>query len=111
LLHGPNQSAREGYARRTTIAKDDPNPLPTLMRVTTNLKRWLVGTLKGAVQPQNLQAYPNEFVFPSNRRDMPWVAFDRALGLAALNRPAVQYEGLYKHTWGRPTPERSPMLL
>jgi hypothetical protein len=24
------------------------------------------------------------------RRDIPWVAFDRALGLAALNHPAVQ---------------------
>jgi transposase-like protein len=102
-----NQSAREGYARRTTIAKDDPDPLPTLGRVTTNLKRWLVGTHKGAVQPQHLQAYLNEFVFRFNRRDIPWVAFNRALGLAALNRPAVQYEGLYKHTWVHPTPELS----
>jgi len=102
-----NQSAREGYSRRTTIAKDDPDPLPTLGRVTTNLKRWLVGTHKGAVQPQHLQAYLNEFVFRFNRRDIPWVAFNRALGLAALNRPAVQYEGLYKHTWVHPTPELS----
>jgi transposase-like protein len=98
-----NQSARAGYPRRKTIARDDPDPLPTLGRVTTNLKRWLIGTHKGAVQSQHLQAYLNEFVFRFNRRDMPWVAFNRALGLAALNRPAVEYEGLYKHTWVHPT--------
>lgn len=97
-----NQSAREGYLRRKTIAKYDPDPLPTLGRVTTNLKRWLIGTHKGAVQSQHLQAYLNEFVFRFNRRDIPWIAFNRALGLAALNRPAVEYEGLYKHTWVHP---------
>jgi hypothetical protein len=25
----------------------------------------------------------------------------------SLKRPAVQYEGLYKHTWVHPTPELS----
>lgn len=97
-----NQSERIGYLRRKTIAKDDPDPLPTLGRVTTNLKRWLMGTHKGAVRPQHLQAYLNEFVFRFNRRDIPWIAFNRALGLAALNRPAVEYEELYKHTWVHP---------
>lgn len=94
-----NQSERLGYQRRKTIARDDPDPLPTLGRVVTNLKRWLIGTHKGAVQPQHLQAYLNEFVFRFNRREIPWVAFNRALGLAALTRPAVHYDGLYKHTW------------
>lgn len=97
-----NQSERIGYLRRKTIAKDDPDPLPTLGRVTTNLKRWLMGTHKGAVRSQHLQAYLNEFVFRFNRRDIPWIAFNRALGLAALNRPAVEYEDLYKHTWVHP---------
>ena len=36
-----NQSERVGYVRRTTVAKDNSDPLPTLGRVTTNLKRWL----------------------------------------------------------------------
>lgn len=44
-----NQSERVGYMRRTTAAKNDSDPLPTLGRVTTNLKRWLIGTHKGAV--------------------------------------------------------------
>ena len=101
-----NQSAREGYLRRKTIAKDDPDPLPTLGRVTTNLKRWLIGTHKGAVKSQHLQAYLNEFVFRFNRRGTPWAAFNRALGLATLNRPALEYEGLYKHTWLHPNAEK-----
>jgi hypothetical protein len=97
------------YPRRITVARTSDDPLPTLGRVTTNLKRWLMGTHKGAVQPQHLQAYLNEFVFRFNRREMPWVAFNRALGLAALTRPAVEYEGLYKHTWRHPTSTVMPM--
>lgn len=97
-----NQCEREGYIRRKTIAKVDPDPLPTLGRVTTNLKRWLMGTHKGAVQAQHLQAYLNEFVFRFNRREIPWVAFNRALGLATLDRAAPSYEGLFKHTWFHP---------
>ena len=100
-----NQSERVGYVRRTTVAKNDSDPLPTLGRVTTNLKRWLIGTHKGAVQSQHLQAYLNEFVFRFNRRDIPWIAFNRVLCLAVLNRHAVQYDELYKHTWIHPTTE------
>lgn len=104
-----NQSERMGYVRRTTVAKDDSDPLPTLGRVTTNLKRWLIGTHKGAVQSQHLQAYLNEFVFRFNRRDIPWIAFNRVLCLAVLNRHAVQYDELYKHTWIHPTTEQSQL--
>jgi transposase-like protein len=103
-----NLTERRGYDRRVTVAKDDSDPLPTLGRVTTNLKRWLIGTHKGAVQPQHLQAYLNEYVFRFNRRDMPWIAFNRALGLSVLDRPAAEYEGLHKHTWLHPNPSEGP---
>jgi len=63
-----------------------------------------MGTHKGSVQPQHLQAYLNEFVFRFNRRDLPWIAFNRVLALVALERPAVEYEALYKHTWIHPNP-------
>lgn len=87
-------------------ASEDPDPLPTLGRVVTNLKRWIIGTHKGAVQVQHLQAYLNEYVFRFNRRDIPWVAFNRVLALAVLKRPALEYEGLYKHTWVHPNPTK-----
>ncbi len=91
--------------RETIVAKTHPDPLPTIGRVTTNLKRWLEGTHKGAVMGQHLQAYLNEFVFRFNRRDIPWVAFNRALALAVLGRPGPTYEGLYKHTWVHRNPD------
>lgn len=91
--------------RETIVAKYHADPLPTIGRVTTNLKRWLEGTHKGAVLAQHLQAYLNEFVFRFNRRDIPWIAFNRALGLAMLGREPVTYKGLYKHTWVHPNPD------
>ena len=32
------------------------------------MKRWLLGTLAGAVRPKHLQAYLDEFAFRHNRR-------------------------------------------
>lgn len=92
------------FRHRVTVAARDADPLPTLGRVAANLLKWLNGTHKGAVSGQHLQAYLNEYVFRFNRRDIPWVAFNRALGLAALERDAIEYEGLYKHTWVHPNP-------
>ena len=97
--HSSFNQAGMGYRHRKTVAERDPDPLPTLGRITTNLKRWLMGTHKGAVQPQHLQAYLNEYVFRFNRREIPWIAFNRALAMLALGRDALEYEGLYKHTF------------
>lgn len=56
-----------------------------------------------------MQAYLNEFVFRFNRRDIPWIAFNRVLALCALPREALEYEGLYKHTWVHPNPSEPPL--
>ena len=37
-------------------------------RVASLLKRWLLGTHQGAVEPEHLQAYLDEFSFRFNRR-------------------------------------------
>jgi ISXO2-like transposase domain len=37
-------------------------------RVAALLKRWILGTHHGAVQPGQLDYYLDEFVFPFNRR-------------------------------------------
>ena len=42
--------------------------LPAVSRVAAQLKRWLSGTLQGAVSPEHLRAYLNEFEFRWNRR-------------------------------------------
>jgi transposase-like protein len=42
--------------------------LPRVHRVASLLKRWLLGTHQGAVSPQHLDYYLDEFVFRFNRR-------------------------------------------
>lgn len=42
--------------------------LPAVSRVASQLKRWLAGTMQGAVSPEHLQAYCHEFEFRFNRR-------------------------------------------
>lgn len=55
--------------------------LPMVHLIVSNLKRWLLGTHKGAVLPRHLPAYLNEFAFRFNRRFWHGPAFHRALGL------------------------------
>ena len=98
-----------GYVHAPIVAKRTADPLPTLGRITTNLKRWLLGTHKGSVRPQHLQAYLNEYVFRFNRREIPWVAFNRVLALVALGQQALEREALVKHTWIHPNPTEGLM--
>lgn len=44
------------------------NLLPLVNRVVSLLKRWLLGTHQGAVQPSHLDYYLDEFTFRFNRR-------------------------------------------
>ena len=43
-------------------------PLPGVHRVAALVKRWILGTHHGAVQPDQLDSYLDEFVFRFNRR-------------------------------------------
>lgn len=86
-----------GYEHIVTVARYDADPLPTLGRVSTNLKRWLIGTHKGAVRKAHLQTYLNEFVFRFNSRTRPWDAFGRLLGLTAVTGGTARYRDLWKH--------------
>lgn len=52
--------------RKEAIVGD--NLLPLANRVTSLLKRWLMGTHQGAVQPSHLDYYLDEFTFRFNRR-------------------------------------------
>ena len=58
------------HERRSLTASDDAasKTLPGVHRVASLLKRWLMGTLHGAVRPQHLPEYLDEFAFRFNRR-------------------------------------------
>jgi len=69
--------------------------LPMIHLIVSNLKRWLLGTHKGAVLPHHLPAYLNEFTFRFNRRYWRGPAFHRALGLIAYAQQWPEYDTLY----------------
>lgn len=64
--------ARVGYDHKRSIMLGSEVPahksMPGVHRVASLIKRWILGTHHGAVQPKQLDAYLDEFVFRFNRR-------------------------------------------
>jgi hypothetical protein len=60
-------------------------------RVAALLKRWILGTHHGAVQPEHLDAYLDEFVFRFNRRSSAsrGMLFYRLLQQAVVTDPVA----------------------
>ena len=52
---------------RTNIAEVGEDLLPRAHRVASLLKRWMLGTHQGAIQPSHLDYYLDEFTFRFNR--------------------------------------------
>ena len=67
-----NQLATEGYRHERTVLQASGDPahvaMPGVHRVASLLKRWLLGIHQGAVRPEQLDAYLQEFTFRFNRR-------------------------------------------
>jgi transposase-like protein len=65
--------ASKGYGHEVTALQGQPielatESMPRVHRVSALLKRWLLGTHQGAVRPQHLDYYLDEFTFRFNRR-------------------------------------------
>lgn len=88
-----------GYTHRRILqsakGKKTGAYLPMVHLIVSNLKRWLLGTHKGAVLPHHLPAYLNEFTFRFNRRYWRGPAFHRALGLIVHAQNWPEYDALY----------------
>ena len=69
--------------------------LPHVHTVTSLLKRWLLGTHQGAVEPKHLQSYLDEYIFRFNRRKSAQrgLLFYRLLE-AAMQTKTITYEEL-----------------
>jgi transposase-like protein len=94
---------RAGYGhKKVSIRASSKNAselLPRVHRVAALLKRWLLATHQGAVQPVQLDYYLDEFTFRFNRRD------SRARGLLfyrllhqAVHTPRHPYAEITKHS-------------
>ena len=66
-------------------------------RVAALIKRWILGTHHGSVQPAHLDAYLDEFVFRFNRRTSTsrGMLFYRLLQQAVVTEP-VTYEDVVR---------------
>jgi len=93
-----------GYAhqviRQTAAVGDDL--LPGCHKVAGLLKRWLLGTLQGAVSHEHLEYYLDEFTFRFNRRTSRsrGKLFYRLVQQAAAIEP-VPLKAMVKHARGR----------
>ena len=72
--------------------------MPGVHRVASLLKRWLLGTHQGAVQPNQLDSYLDEFTFRFNRRTSRsrGLLFYRLLEQTVMTHPVT-----YRHIAAR----------
>jgi ISXO2-like transposase domain/Transposase zinc-ribbon domain len=92
--------------RAARLRGDDPyGLLPSVHRVASLAKRWLLGTHQGSVDDGHLQSYLDEFVFRFNRRRSRsrGMVFYRVLELAVAHEP-VRYRDLILN----PEPKKHP---
>ena len=59
-----------GHERKVMLGSQTPAhvSMAGVHRVASLVKRWILGTHHGSVQPEHLDAYLDEFVFRFNRR-------------------------------------------
>jgi hypothetical protein len=98
--YAPISQAGYGHKRLSIRASTNnaSELLPRVHRVAALLKRWLLATHQGAVQPEQLDYYLDEFTFRFNRRDC------RARGLLfyrllhqAVRTPPHPYQQITSH--------------
>ena len=84
-----------GYAHERTVMLGSDTPAHVSMagvhRVASLIKRWILGTHHGSVQPEHLDAYLDEFVFRFNRRtsNSRGMLFYRLLQQAVVTKPVT----------------------
>lgn len=94
-----------GYRRNKIVLSSSGDPahvlMPAVHRVAALLKRWLLGTHQGAVHPEHLDYYLDEFTFRFNRRTSRsrGKLFYRLLQNAAASEP-VSYRQIVKQVRG-----------
>ena len=96
-----------GYQHHRTIMLGSPTPAHTSMagvhRVASLIKRWILGTHHGSVQPGHLDAYLDEYVFRFNRRTSSsrGLLFYRLLQQAVLTDPVTYQDVVQRSPKGK----------
>ncbi|MDA8385187.1 MAG: IS1595 family transposase [Actinomycetota bacterium] len=102
---GYNELAKHPYTHNAVSLSASPDPahvvMPGVHRVASLLKRWILGTHQGSVDPVHLQAYLEEFTFRFNRRTSRsrGLVFCRLLEQAVVTGPVTEAEVLHGYLW------------
>ena len=102
---GYNDLPEHGYLRKETVLSSSGNPahvsMPGVHRVSSLLKRWILGTHQGSVAPAHLQSYLEEFAFRFNRRTSRsrGLVFRRLLEQAAVTGPITEADVTNGYDW------------
>lgn len=94
-----------GYTHEVRVIKSSgasaAQLLPRVHRVVSLLKRWIVGTHQGAISPEHLDYYLDEFTFRFNRRTSRHRGklFYRLIQ-HAMAVESVPYDNIIKHVRG-----------
>ena len=104
--HGYSKLSENGYKHKITVLSSSGDPahvsMPGVHRVSSLLKRWILGTHQGSVVPRHLQSYLEEFTFRFNRRTSRsrGLVFRRLLEQAVVTGPIVENDIIYGYDWG-----------
>lgn len=94
-----------GFARKITVQSSSGDPahvsMPGVHRVSSLLKRWILGTHQGSVVPEHLQSYLEEFTFRFNRRTSRsrGLVFRRLLERAVETDPVTELDVTNGYDW------------
>lgn len=102
---GYNTVTDYGYTRKKTLLSSSGDPahvsMPGVHRVASLLKRWVLGTHQGSVDPAHLQSYLEEFTFRFNRRTSRsrGLVFRRLIEQAAVTGPVTEADVTHGYDW------------
>ena len=104
---GYNDLLDYGYTRKKTVLSSSGDPahvsMPGVHRVSSLLKRWILGTHQGSILPAHLQSYLEEFTFRFNRRTSRsrGLLFRRLLEQAVVTGPITEADVTHGYDWPR----------
>lgn len=96
---------KHGYVHNKAILSSSDDPahvsMPGVHRVSSLLKRWILGTHQGSVTPDHLQSYLEEFTFRFNRRTSRsrGLVFRRLLEQAVATGPITEADVTHGYEW------------
>lgn len=104
---GYNKLSDLGYTHVKTVLSSSSDPahvsMPGVHRISSLLKRWILGTHQGSVVPAHLQSYLEEFTFRFNRRTSRnrGLLFRRLLEQAVVTGPITEKDITHGYDWSK----------